>query len=92
MLNVQTVGKRMLRHFVRNATQDNTNRATEVRFVFRAPLVRMPLLMDNLNAKNVVSANIQTRVDKFNARLVHKDKRHSKWAKLSAPNAKPVHL
>ena len=68
--NVQTVGKRMVRHSVRNATQDNTNRAMELRFVFRAPLVRMPLLMGNLNAKRVPSIGIQIKVGCQNARNV----------------------
>jgi hypothetical protein len=68
--NVQTVGKRMVRHFVRNATRENTNRAMELRFVSRAPLVRMPLLMGNLNARRVPSIGIQTKVVCRNARNV----------------------
>ena len=59
--NAQTVGKRMVRHSVRNATQDNTNRAMEQRFVFHAPLVCMPLSMGNLNARRVPSIGIQIK-------------------------------
>ena len=51
--NAQTVGKRMVRRSVRNATRDNTNHKMELRFVFRAPLVRMPQSVDRLNAKRV---------------------------------------
>jgi hypothetical protein len=53
VLNVQTVGKRMVPHSVRNATRENTNRATEVHFAFHALLVCMPQLVANLNAKHV---------------------------------------
>jgi hypothetical protein len=60
----------MVRHFVRNATKENTNRATELRFVFRALLVCMLLLLDNLNARSVPSIGIQTKVVCENARNV----------------------
>ena len=60
--NAQTVGKRMVRHSVSNATQDNTNRIMELRFVFRAPLVRMPQSVERLNVKRVPSIGIQIKV------------------------------
>jgi hypothetical protein len=60
----------MVLRSVRNATQDNTNRATEVRFVFRAPLVCMPPSMDNLNAKRAPSIGIQIKVVCRNAKNV----------------------
>ena len=51
--NAQTVGKRMVRHSVSNATLEITNRKMEQHFVFRAPLVRMPQSVDRLNATPV---------------------------------------
>ena len=60
----------MVPQSVRNAAQDNINWNMEVRFVFRALLVRMPLLMGNLNATRVPSIGIQIKVGCRNARNV----------------------
>ena len=68
--NAQTVGKRMVRRSVRNATRDNINHKMELRFVSRAPLVCMPLSMGNLNARRVPSIGIQIKVVCRNARIV----------------------
>ena len=73
--NVQTVGKRMVPRSVSNATQESTNQKMEQRFVFLAPLVRMPLLMGNLNARRVPSIGIQIKVGKPIAPIVRPKKR-----------------
>ena len=68
--NAQTVGKQMVRHSVSNATQEITNPKMELRFVFHAPLVRMPQSVDRLSAKLVPSIGIQIKEGCRNARNV----------------------
>ena len=89
--NVQTVGKRMICHSVRNAPRENTKRAMEQRFVFLAPLVRMPLLMGNLNARRVPSIGIQIKVGKPIAPIVRPKKRPL-LVRRFVENAMPEHL
>jgi hypothetical protein len=81
------VGKPMVPQSVRNAAQDNINWNMEVRFVFRALLVRMPLSVDKLNARRVPSIGIQIKVGYRNARFVKQGKRQWYWAKPFVPNA-----
>ena len=73
--NAQTVGKRIVPRSVRYATRDNINQKMELRFVFRAPLVCMPLSMGNLNARRVPSIGIQIKVGKPIAPIVRPKKR-----------------